>query len=207
MPFPITDDAEDKARANATERIWNVYALERGADQAMPPVSFALATVGITYMAATVALLVNAGAVSLPLTLLIPLAPVGFYTALVGLDAASQERARYLDELEEFLQTAHEGEGIGPSAPAWRKRSKGIFYRSGIWGLLAAVTHPYIQSALYVVAFSSYVLFRLDQHEQPENVVAWTAYVVAMSLNILRLLRSREVTAKVIAATVRSSAH
>jgi len=196
LSFPV-----EGVGARRAERLWAVYNLERAADQATPPVSFAITTVGITYLATTLALLVTRGGAALPLgvELLLPLAPVGLFTSLTGLDQVSQRRGLYLDALEAELAGYDRadlrqelGDAIGNrvALPDMRRHSRQVIGH-GVRRLLGLALHPYSLGAIFVV---SYVVYVLDLRSGGwRQALASGAYVLLMLRNVKALLRSSRV--------------
>ena len=199
MGFPVSGDNGDLA-----ERLWSVYSLERAADQATTPVSFALATVGITYAGTTIAVLINFSKV-LPqvVHVLIPLALVGLYTSLTAIDSTSQARGRYMDELEEQLAKLHAADpavtaaGISTPAPAVRQMTAPIHRRvaqpSKPKVLPAATFHPDALSGYFVIAYLIFILFFNGPVKWPEWI-SFTLYLVMMLHNFYQLLTAQTIS-------------
>jgi hypothetical protein len=197
MPFPI-----DGPEANRAERLWSVYALERSADQATPQVSFTIATVSVTYIATTIALLLSRSAATpLPvlITLLIPVLPVGLFSSLVAQNQESQIRGYYLNLLENELRRMdgvdHRGNTIPPAPPlpAFRLWSSSpamaetVTYKNAIIVLL----QPYF---LATAIIEVYVLYVLDFYQATNTyaLVATVAYTSLMLSNAVQIYRSRD---------------
>lgn len=192
MAFPVSGSDSELA-----QRLWSVYELERHADQATTPVSFALATVGITYMATTVAIVLNlARPVPTLVSVLLPLAPIGLFTSLTSIDASSQARSWYLDQLEKQLNLLHVMDlyfaGYDTSrapavpAPAWRHLTRPLYRgaapKSRLRASLSLALHPYILAGIFVVAYAIYILI---VHQPPTHlhVSAAAAYLALMGRN------------------------
>jgi hypothetical protein len=195
MAFPVEGDEHDRA-----ERLWSVYALERSADQTTPAVSFAIATVGITYAATTVAVLLGTapGTVSAAVRLTMPLVIVGLFTALVVQDATSQVRGFYLNDLEVELARLSGRDYGAPDRsndvviPAYRQLSRPVLLAgtarkpSKLKICLFALAHPYSLSGAFVTAYTLFVVCFNGPVEWPE-IVAAIAYCLAMVGNFVRL--------------------
>lgn len=200
MTFPVAGDEERRA-----ERLWAVYSLERLADQATPAVSFALATVAITYVATTLALLLTVAHNEVPLLaqVVLPLAPVGIFTALTQIDATSQARGQYLDDLERELNLLHaydsstapgpDGRVHAPAlpAPAFRHLMKPLYRQHGRAGSVRywprLLVQPYTLAGLFVVAYSVYVLDVGIGVGAPQ-IVATLVYIACMVANFRSLV-------------------
>lgn len=165
MSFPV-----EGPHAYRAERLWAVYALERGTDQTTPAVSFAIAAVGITYVATTLGFLLTrpAGA-TLPfvIDMILPIVPITLFTSLVLQNRTTQIRNYYLNALEKELRrldhidSARSNEACQRlPAPAFRLWSINTVMAPELrWTTVAAaLLHPYTLAAVFVETYTISVL-------------------------------------------------
>jgi hypothetical protein len=195
MTYPVGGPSK-----NLAQRLWVVYSLERAADQATMPVSFAIVTVAITYAATTIAVTINyTGTLPHLVRALIPLVMVGLYTAIAGLDASSQVRGHYMDELEQRLNELHRADPECPignqevPAPGLRQLISRLEPRakksSRSRTVISTATHPYLLAAVFILIYIFFILFRDGPIRWPE----WTAFVIyaaMMGWNTMIILRA-----------------
>jgi hypothetical protein len=167
--------------------------------------------VAITYVATTLALLLTVAHNDVPLVaqVVLPLAPVGIFTALTQIDATSQARGQYLDDLEKELNLLHAYDSSaapGPGgrvqpptlpAPAFRHLMKPLYRQPGQAGSVRywpqLLVQPYTLAGLFVVAYSVYVL-DVGVHLGAPQIIATSVYVACMAANFRSLLVAKSPT-------------
>lgn len=196
MPFPVS--GERNARA---ERLWSVYALERGTDQTTPAVSFGIAAVGIAFIATTLGFLQSRSAASpVPFVILaiLPIVPTGLYTSLIIQNRTTQIRNYYLNTLEHALRILdyEDDDGVPPAekerlpVPAFRLWSVNTLMTNELRLKTAgaALLHPYSQSAMMIGLYDVYILAVYPQRLNWYHLAFLTFYLLLLIGNVAQLI-------------------
>jgi hypothetical protein len=128
----------------------------------------------------------------------LPLALVGLYTSLTGLDAASQVRGLYLDRLERELAALHaadlaagDAQSTDVIAPAFRQLTHPFYQRDKPRRRIALVVfHPYALSGYFVLGYAAFVLLGAAAH-RGWGEIALAVYAAGTVFNFIGLIRSR----------------